>query len=165
MDTHVARGALLVLTLGAAGAALLPALASAQAPVPVKVTVTVNGRTETLRGNGRCAHEPHASIYGTAAALWTAEFEGDGGRRVRLTHWRPQGDGMEEQFSFSVQSGPKGHRISTVKGGKPEGSGRSTFRPTAQGGRFEITGKDQDGMPLKATIECARFTGINAVGG
>ena len=165
MYAYRARATVLACIVGMFGAAFWAAPAQAQTEVPVKVTVTVGGRTETLRGNGNCGHEPRASIYGVAAALWMADYAGEGSQSVMLRHWRPAAAGAEEQFRFSVQSGSKAHRISTIKGGKLEGSGRSTFRPTAQGGRFEIVGKDQNGAPLQATVECARFTGINAVAG
>jgi len=166
MHVFAMRAALLGLVLGAA-AVSSPAPAGAQSPVPMKLTVTVGGRTDTLRGTGRCAHEPHASIYGTAAALWLAEYSGAGadGRTVALSYWRPVAPGAAEQFSLSVGGKAAAHRISTVKGGRLEGSGRATFRPTALGGRFEIAGKAQDGASLQATIECARFGGISAEGG
>jgi len=131
--------------------------------VPVKVTYTVGGRTETLRGTGECGYEPHASIYDVEASLWMAEFT-DGTRHVALSYWRPLGGGGD-RFSLSVQDGPTDHRISTVKGAAPVGSGRSTFQPTSTGGRFEISGKDQTGAALSATIECARFGAISAEGG
>jgi hypothetical protein len=142
-----------------------PAPALAQQAVPMKVTVTVGGKTETLRGTGRCGHEPRASLYGAAAALWLVEYpEGTQPTRVSLRSWRFAA-GDEVQFSIAVHGKTATHRISTVKGGKLEGSGRATFQPTAQGGRFQIAGKAQNGTSLQATIECARFTGIVAVGG
>jgi len=163
MNAYSPRAAVLALALATLGAALSVAPVGAQAKVPVKVTVTVAGRTETLRGTGDCGHEPHASIYETEASLWMAQYT-EGGRHVLLSYWRPLGGGGD-QFSLSVQRGATDHRISTVKGGELEGSGRSTFQPTAQGGRFEISGKDQTGATLSAIIECARFGAISAEGG
>jgi len=157
------RALVLALVLKTFGASLSAAPAMAQATVPVKVTFTVGGRTETLRGTGECGHEPRASIYDVDAALWMAEYT-EGNRHVALSYWRPLGGGGD-QFSLFVQSGPTDHRISTVKGAQPEGSGRSKFQPTSMGGRFEISGKDQTGAALSATIECARFGPISAVGG
>lgn len=157
------RAAVLALALGMLGASLSPAPARAQARVPVKVTFSVGGRTETLRGTGECGHEPRASIYDIEASLWMAEYTEDN-RHVALSYWRPLGGGGD-QFSLFVQSGPTDHRISTVMGAEPEGSGSSTFQPTSMGGRFEISGKDQTGAALSATIECARFGPISAVGG
>jgi hypothetical protein len=136
-----------------------------QAAVPVKVTVTVAGRTQTQRGTGRCGHEPRASIYGAPAALWLAEFAGDEHMRVSLTYWRPSAPGSEPQFTLLVRERTADHRINTVEGGRLEGSGRATFRPTATGGRFEIAGTAQDRTSLQATIECARFGRIHAEGG
>ncbi len=163
MNVCTPGAVVLALALGTLGASLSAAPAMAQATVPVKVTLTVGGRTETLRGTGECGHEPRASIYDVDAALWMAEYT-DGDRHVTLSYWRPLGGGGD-QFSLLVQSGPTGHRINTVKGARLEGSGRSKFQPTAMGGRFEISGKDQAGAALSATIECARFGPISAEGG
>ena len=165
MHAKVSTAVVLGLVLGAAGLTMLPALARAQQPVPMKVTVTIGGKVETLRGTGRCGHEPRASLYGAAAALWLAEYTGGAqAPRVSLRYWRFAA-GDEVQFSLAVDGKTATHRINTVKGGKLEGSGRATFQPTAQGGRFSITGKTQNGASVQATIECARFGGIAAEGG
>ncbi len=132
--------------------------------VPVKITVAVAGKTQALRGTGECSHEPQASIYSMRAALWLVEYEGSGSH-VSLSYWRPKARGAEDQFQVSVTRAGATHVISTVKGGSPAGSGRSTFRATATGGRFEVNGKAGDGTPLHVTIECARFGGITAEGG
>jgi hypothetical protein len=131
--------------------------------VPVKVTVTLAGKTQALRGNGECGHEPRGYIYGTRAALWLVEYS-EGGSRVSLSYWRPAARG-EDQFQLSVTRAGATHVINTVKGGSPTGSGRSTFRPTAMGGRFEVSGTAGDRTPIQVTIECARFGGITAEGG
>jgi hypothetical protein len=165
MHVDASPAVVLGLVLGAAVLTMPPVPAHTQRPVPMKVTVTIGGKTETLRGTGRCAHEPRASLYGAAAALWLAEYSGGAqGPRVSLRFWRFAA-GDEVLFSLAVDGRKGAHRISTVKGRKLEGSGRGTFQPTAQGGRFQITGKAQNGAALKATIECARFDGITAEGG
>jgi hypothetical protein len=143
-----------------------PGPAPVQAPVAMKVKITVESRTQTLRGTGRCAHEPNAWIYDNPAALWLAEYPAAReGTRLTLSFWRMRKQDMEPQFSLSVLERSADHRISTVKGGKLEGSGHASFHPTARGGRFEIAGKAHDGTSLKVTIECARFGGIHAEGG
>ncbi len=153
-----------------AGLATLAAAAFGSAPVagqesvPVKVTIVAGGRTETLRGTGRCGYEPRASIYGRPAALWSVEYA-DGDRHVGLSFWRHAAAVHGDQFTLSVHKGKAAHLISTVKGSRLAGSGKATFRPTALGGRFEIQGKAADGTPLQVTIECARFGGIYAEGG
>jgi hypothetical protein len=165
MHIEASVAAFLGLVLGVAAETMSPASARAQQPVPMKVTVTVGGKTETLRGTGRCGHEPRAWLHDKAAALWLAEYpHGDQARRVSLSYWRLAA-GDEVQFSVAVYGKTAAHRISTVKGGTLVGSGRATFQPTAQGGRFSITGKTQNGASLQATIECARFGGIAAEGG
>ena len=163
MHVRVSR-TVLAFILGAAGLTA-PVRVRAQQPVPMKVTITVGGRTETLRGTGRCGHEPRAWLYDAAAALWLAEYTGEAqAPRVSLRYWRFSADGGV-QFSLAVNGRSATHRINTVRGGKVQGSGRATFQPTAQGGRFQITGKAQNGASLQATIECARFGGITAEGG
>lgn len=165
MHAKASTAVVLGLVLGAAGLTMSPVPALAQQSVPMKVTVKVGGKTETLRGAGRCGHEPRAWLYDAAAALWLAEYTpGAQASRVTLSYWRFAA-GDEVQFSLAVRSKSAAHRISTVKGGKLEGSGSATFQPTAQGGRFQIAGKTQNGASLQATIECARFGGITAEGG
>lgn len=164
MNAYSSRARAVALALGMLGAALWPASLRAQADVPVKVTVTAGGRTETLRGTGQCGYEPHASIYDTSASLWMVDFSEDD-RLVALRLWRPVGGGTRDQVSLLVQSGPTLRQISTLEGGEQVGSAHSTFQPTAQGGRFEIDGKDQMGAALSVILECARFGPISAVGG
>jgi hypothetical protein len=159
----IMRAALAQVGVIAAATAALSSPARAQA-APVKMSVTVAGKTQELRGTGRCGHEPQASIYGTRAALWLIEYH-NAESRISLSYWRPKATGAEDQFQLSVTRGSGSHVISTVKRGSPTGSGRSTFRPTATGGRFEVSGKAGDGAPLQVTIECARFGGITAEGG
>jgi hypothetical protein len=163
MNTRSIRVALAQVGLFAAAGAALSSPVRAQA-APVKMAVTVAGKTQEVRGTGRCGHEPQASIYGTRAALWLIEYR-NGVSRISLSYWRPKDTAAEDQFQLSVTRGSASHVISTVKGGSPTGSGRSTFRPTATGGRFEVSGKAGDGVPLQVTIECARFGGITAEGG
>lgn len=164
MSPSLMTAALFGLALTAA-AAIRPRPAIAQEPAEMKLTLTVAGRTETLRGTGQCGHEPQGWIYGKAARLWTAEYRQGNSSDVSLTYWRPKAEGAADQFSLSVDRGRKRHRISTVRGGQLAGSGRSTFHPTALGGRFEITGTAADGAAVHATIECARFGTIVAEGG
>ncbi len=164
MNAKQIRAGLSSLALLAA-AALTTMPAAAQAPAPMKLTVVVAGRTQTLRGAGKCGYEPNGYIYGRAAALWSVDYDAAGQPSVSLSFWRHKAAGAGDQFSLSVSSGKAQHVIDTVKGSTPAGSGRATFRPTALGGRFEIQGKASDGTPLQVTIECARFGGIYAEGG
>lgn len=163
MNTHSVATACAWLGIVAVATAAFATPARAQA-VPVKVTVTIAGKTQAFSGTGQCGHEPQASIYGMRAALWLVEYD-SGKSRVSLSYWRPKAAGAKDQFQLSATRAGATHVISTVKGGTPAGSGRSTFRPTATGGRFEVSGKAGDGTPLQVTIECARFGGITAEGG
>jgi hypothetical protein len=164
MTAYHMKPAFLALALGALGTALVAGPARAQAKAPVKVTITLGGQTQTLRGTGACGHEPRAFIYGAEAALWSAEYI-QGGRHVQLSFWRLGGAANSVQFNLFVKSGSTAHQISTVKGSEPRGTGRAAFQPTAQGGRFEISGQAESGATLSVTIECARFGPIMAEGG
>ncbi len=130
----------------------------------MKVTIAAPGQSQTLRGTGECGHEPHGWIYGKAAQLWLARFN-QPNTSLSLSYWRPAAARAADMFSLSVQSGRKSRQISTVAGGKSRGSGRSTFQPTAVGGRFDITGTAADGAAVHVTIECAHFGPIVAEGG
>ena len=164
MSTTSIRAALVGL------AALLAALAdfspaAAQAPAPMKLTITVAGRSQTLRGTGQCGHEPRAWIHGKSAALWLADYAAAPATPgVSLSYWR-LGAGGGDQFSLNISKNRTRHTISTIVGQPQAGSGQSSFRATALGGRFEIKGTAQDGAPVEVTIECARFGGIYAEGG
>lgn len=162
MHANNPRPAFLALALGTLWIALVPAPARAQTKVPVKLTVTVGSRTESLRGTGECGHEPRAFLDGAEASLWMASYS-QGSRHVALSYWR-MGRGAD-QFTLFVTSGNAPHQISTLKSSEPLGTGKLSFQPTAQGGRFEIKGKDQTGSALSASIECARFGRIIAEGG
>ena len=163
MNAHAFRAAFFALAVGA-GAVFTPGPTAAQAPAPMKLTLVAGGRTQTLRGTGRCGHEPHAYIYGPAAALWSAQVA-DPAQQVTLSYWRLAAAGAGAQFTLSVRSGRTQHLINTVQGSAPAGSGRVTLRPTALGGRFDVQGTAADGTTLQVTIECARFGGMYAEGG
>ena len=88
MNTRSIRVALAHVGMIAAAGAALSSPVRAQA-APVKMAVTVAGKTQEVRGTGRCGHEPQASIYGTRAALWLIEYR-NGVSRISLSYWRPK---------------------------------------------------------------------------
>ncbi len=140
--------------------------AAAQAPAPMKLTVNVAGRSQTLRGNGQCRHEPRASLYGKNAALWSVDYPANqAAPGVSLSYWRFAAGGAGDQFTLTVSSGRTQHTISNAAGQRRAGSGRVSYRAMPLGGRFEIAGTAQDGAALHVIIECARFGAIYAEGG
>jgi hypothetical protein len=55
--------------------------------------------------------------------------------------------------------------ISTVRGGKPNGSGTATFEPAGKGGTFKIQAKTADGTVVAGSIKCDGFLPHFAEGG
>lgn len=151
----------LALSATLAAALALPGEAGAQAS-PVKVTLETGGKAQTFSGSGVCRHEPRGYIYGRAAALWMVEANSP---KLTLSYWHPAAGGAADEFSLDVRSGRTAHRINTVRGSKVAGTGQGSFRSSGMGGRFELTGKAEDGTPIHATIECGRFGAIMAEGG
>jgi hypothetical protein len=127
--------------------------------VPVTLNLTIGSETLQGSGPGRCTHAPVASIYDVRAQMWTAAFESKG-RPVQLTFWRPT-DKSAEMFGLQA---PRVN-ISTVRGGKPSGSGTATFEPAGKGGTFTIQAKTGDGTVVVGSIKCDAFLPHVAEGG
>jgi hypothetical protein len=127
--------------------------------VPVTLNLTIGPDTLQGAGPGRCTHAPVASIYDIRAQMWTAAFESQG-RPVRLTFWRPT-DKSPEMFGLQA---PRVN-ISTVRGGKPNGSGTATFEPAGKGGTFKIQAKTANGTVVAGSIKCDGFLPHVAEGG
>jgi hypothetical protein len=147
--------------LGAAQAA--DAQARRQGPdqktVPVTLDLKIGSESVQGSGPGRCTHAPAASIYDVRAQMWTAAYESEG-KPVQLTFWRPT-DKSPDMFGLQA---PRVN-ISTVRGGKPNGSGTVTFEPSAKGGIFKIQAKGADGTTVAGSIKCEGFLPHVAEGG
>ena len=139
------------------------AQARRQAPEQKTVPVTLDLKigSEALQGSGagRCTHAPAASIYDVRAQMWTAAYE-VGGKPVQLTFWRPT-DKSADMFGLQTPQ----VNVSTVRGGKPSGSGTVTFEPSAKGGVFKIQAKAADGTTVAGSIKCEGFLAHVAEGG
>ena len=133
--------------------------------VPLKIELSAGSDRAESSGMGRCTHAKEASIYGVPAALWQVQ-DSDAGqiRYATLTLWRPA-SGDADQFSLSIASGDRDHRISTVKGGELAGSGSVTMHPMGAGTHFEVVGTDAEGRSVRASFHCERFTEHVAEGG
>jgi hypothetical protein len=150
---------------GTVGEANVSVATGAPGEVPLKIELSTGGERAELTGMGRCTHAKEASIYGVPAALWQIQ-DSDTGEigHASLTLWRPASGGAD-QFTMSIASGDRDHRISTVKGGEIVGSGTVTMHPTGAGAHFEVVGTDADGRSVRATFQCERFTEHMAEGG
>lgn len=136
-------------------------------PGPITIVLTVDGESLRSSGAGTCEHTRDASIHGVPAALWmagVANAEGSIGS-LNLTVWRPHAGDAPDQFSLQVDRGEESHRIDTVAGGSPVGSGTITVQSTGAGGRFEIEGSDAAGADVRLAVECPRFDSPEPVAG
>ncbi|HEU4563448.1 MAG TPA: hypothetical protein VFS05_02320 [Gemmatimonadaceae bacterium] len=140
------------------GAATGASVAEERGVVPIAVTAMIGARTLRARGRGECTHTTTASIYGVPAAMWSVHYAGTGEvAQLGLTVWQPK-EGGAAQVNLSLRSGSDSRRIATVKGGEMTGSASVTITSGGAGGRLEVVGRDATGTPLRATVECERFT-------
>ncbi len=151
----------------ALSALVVATAAGSPAPEPVTITIAVGGKSYEVSGKGACTHAPVASYRDMRAAQWGVEYSTEGKTgltNLTLTAWRPLAGGAE-QMSLSIGIGSVSHRIDTVKGSENAGSGTLSVKTTGAGGRFEIDGKDEKGISIKGTVECASFSTPEAVAG
>lgn len=153
-------------TAPAAPRAARSASAAAAGDVPMTLSASIGGESLRGEGNGECRHDPRASIYDVPSSMWMVRFRGDGPiERLHLTVWRPE-SGDTAQLGMRLQTALGSHEIDTVTGdGETVGSGTVVVEPDGQGGRIRVEGRGADGVPIRATIDCARFDGVEAVGG
>lgn len=132
----------------------------------VTLSITVGGQTHAASGAGECRHADPASIYDMPSSMWTARYRGEGPvERLHLTVWRPK-SGEPDQIGLRLRTASGEHEIDTVAGdGETSGSATVTIEPDGEGGRLAVEGRDADGVPIRAVVECARFGGVDAVGG
>jgi hypothetical protein len=134
---------------------------------PLTIALTTDGETVRSGGAGACDHTDSGSIHGVAAAQWRVEYSDPEGpiEHVGLTVWRPRSGEGPDQFSLIVQTEGRSHRIDTVQGGDPVGSGRVTVEPGGEGGNFEVEGRDAEGVAIRLLATCARFDAPEPVAG
>ena len=130
-----------------------------QKTVPVTLDLKIGSEALQGSGAGRCTHAAAASIYDVRAQMWTAAYEANG-KPVQLTFWRPM-DKSPDMFGLQASR----VNISTVRGGKPSGSGTVTFEPAGKGGVFKVQATAADGAAVAGTIKCDGFLPHVAEGG
>lgn len=156
----------LSITFRTLGAAALLAASSAVDP-SLTFDAVAGARHYTGAGSGRCGRETEATLYEKPATLYLIEYTGGGTgdlERVNLTLWHFK-DGSPDQLSLAFDAGRSSHRISTLQGSKIEGKGRATVSDAGAGGKIVVKGQDARGVPIRMTVGCAAFSGIEAEGG
>lgn len=154
---------------GAAAQRRTRAVDSSGPPEETSVTIEakIGGKSYRASGKGECRHAPDASIRDVPASLWMVQYTNPGAgslKQLTMTLWRPKDDGPD-QLSLSLDTKSGSHRIETGREGKNAGQGSVTVLPSGPGGRLEITGKDAEGKPVRLTIDCSAFSGVEAEGG
>lgn len=145
---------------GATDAATLVDDASA-----VTIDATMGGRRYVAAGTGECSHAPAASIYGMPAAMWLVQYGGGGDvQSLSLTLWRPA-SGAADQLSLSVTADDRTTRISTVEGGRMEGTARVVMETDGDARQVRVDGRDANGDRVIVAVRCPRFAPLEAVGG
>ena len=142
---------------------------AAEADSPARLTVRIDGRDYAFTGAARCMYASRAALFDKPGKNWSVQVQPTGGSGLRsfaLTLWRFDDAATRQAFTLHVQAGAASHRISTVQGDVGHGDGTVTLATQAGGGgHIEVTGRTAKGTPIKATIDCARFTAPYAVGG
>src|SRR5688572_11276990 len=87
-------------------------------PQEKKVGVAIDMRVDnvpyTFTGEGTCEHLAKGSIYDTLAERWSVQQQGDNGRSLSLTLWRPLAGGAN-MLTLALSTGGKRYDVDTVK--------------------------------------------------
>ncbi len=139
-----------------------------RATVPIQISGEIGNETVRASGPGECTHAEQAYIRGVPSKMWHVQYTGgdedDAVSHTSLAIWRPDGGGVD-QVAFSMESRSESHRVNTVVGSEPEGSGTVVLSTEGEGIRVALDGKDAEGTVLRLTILCARLTPATAEGG
>jgi hypothetical protein len=148
------------------GADAQPASAQASRNT-VMISAKVGAKSYESAGQGSCRHTPTAAIYGVPAALWMIGLTGSEDAAVKnmnLTLWKPK-NGGPQQISLSLSTGSSSHRIDVGGRGEQVGSGKASVVAAGEGGRIEVSGKDDSGKTIELVVQCPAFAGVEAEGG
>jgi hypothetical protein len=136
--------------------------------VSTKATVTFNGRTYTRTANAQCEFDERAAP-GTQRVQWNVMYppfglsaEAAPLRTFALAIANPAA-GKAIPFSFVFSTNTESPMIQTF--GRPSGSGTVRIRRDGPRAIFDVSGKDDRGRAITATLECSQVRKPEAVGG
>lgn len=167
------------LVLGIAVALAVPVASLAQrrgAPGTVApmtdVSITSGGTTISGRVDAKCGVDERASATNTRFH-YVLMYPWFGQRvapdrpqwRFNLSIRRATTSGAPSEFTFSFRDGRRGGVIQTVAGSERMGSGTVRVERQGEGARFEMEGRTQEGVPVRATIVCSAFHRGGEAGG
>ena len=131
------------------------------------ISAKIGGKSYESAVQGSCRHTPTAAIYGVPAALWMVGLTGSEDAAitsVNVTLWKPK-NGGPQQFSVSLSTKSSSHRIDVGGRGEQVGSGKASVVEVGDGGRIEVSGKDDSNKTIELVVTCPAFTGVEAAGG
>ena len=136
--------------------------------VSTKVRVTFNGRTYTRTANAQCEFDERAAP-GTQRVQWNVMYPPFGAqaeaatlRTFALAVANPAA-GKAIPFSFAFSTDGESPMIQTF--GRPSGSGTVRIRREGTRAIFDVSGKDDRGRSITATLECSQVRKPEATGG
>lgn len=136
--------------------------------VSTKVTVKFNGRTYTRTANAQCEFDEKAAP-GTQRVQWNVMYPPFGLMpepapllTFALAIANPAA-GKAIPFSFAFGAGNESPMIQTF--GRPSGSGTVRIRREGARAIFDVSGKDDRGRAITATLECSQVRKPEATGG
>lgn len=136
------------------------------------VSITVGGATTAGRVDAKCGVDGKATPTNTRF-YFVLMYPWFGQRvapdrpqwRFNLSIRRGTTSEASNQFTFSFLDGTRQALIQTVAGSGRIGSGTVRVQRQGNGARFEVEGRTQQGVPVRATIVCSAFQGGEAAGG
>lgn len=127
--------------------------------VSTKAVIVVNGRRHETTTNAQCEYDDRATP-GSSRWQWMVLYPPIGVRQnsaeplsgFSVTLWRPSGNAAPG-FTYSMTVNGKSSLIQTF--GRPSGSGKASVRRVASGATFTVSGRDEAGQTVNATIACS----------
>ena len=136
--------------------------------VSTKVTVKFNGRTLTRTADAQCEFDEKAAP-GTERVQWNVMYPPFGAQpepatllTFALAVANPAA-GKAIPFTFAFSTGNESPMIQTF--GRPSGSGTVRIRREGARAIFDVSGKDDRGRAITATLECSQVRKPEATGG
>ena len=143
------------------------------AAVPMtEVSITSGGKTTSGRVDAKCGVDEKATTTNTRF-YYVLMYPWFGQRvspdqpqwRFNLSIRRGTKSDASSQFTFSFRDGRREAAIQTIAGSERMGSGTVRVERRGSGARFEVDGRTQDGVAVRATIVCDALNVGRPVGG